>query len=576
MIFLAVLIASPYVQMESHQFINWDDPYYVSNNPVVSAGLSLMGVGWAFITGTASNWHPLTWISHMLDSSLFGPNAKAAHMVNLLWYMGCVILAFFLFLRLEASTTAAFFMAAFFGLHPLHVESVAWAAERKDLLCAFFFLATMLTYLSYARRQNLARYLLVTGFFVLSLLSKPMAVTWPCVALLLDYWPLKRFNHGYETSKQALETDSKARCGVLYPPLCGIIRLTLQTSSRIVGIRFQRVSLNWSFTNNEFKRVFYEKIPWIALSIISSIITIIVQNKSEAVKSMVEFPILNRLANAAMSYFEYIRQSLWPLGLTVFYPYPYTINALGAIVACCVFVLITAAALWQKRQRPYLLWGWLFYLGVLVPVVGFIQVGAQAHADRYTLLPQLGLILAIGLLLDRILIARNIRRVAAIIMSVVIAALMILTFRQVSYWQDSKTLFYQNLEVVGENDLAHFNLGTAYFQNNQLQLAVTHFLAAARINPADATTYNNMGMAYARMNQAASAETAFKQAIFLDPKIVQPHFQLAVLKFNQGHFTEAAKYFDETARLAPEWTEVRELRDKARELASGGSPPGAD
>ena len=512
LVLLAALIASLYAQMESHQFINWDDPYYISNNPMVSAGLSWLGVGWAFTTGIVANWHPLTWISHMLDSSFFGPTAKAAHLVNLVWYIGCVILAFFLFLRLNAAPAAAFFMAAFFGLHPLHVESVAWAAERKDLLCAFFFLAATLAYLGYARQQNPARYLLVTGLFVLSLLAKPMAVTWPCVALLLDYWPLKRLD--------------------------------------VRG------------------RAIYEKIPWFILSITSSIITIIVQNKSEAVKSLVDFPLVNRLANAIMSYLEYIRQSLWPFGLTVFYPYSYTINTLGALAACCVLTFISAVAIWQRRQRPYLLWGWLFYLCVLIPVIGIVQVGAQSHADRYTLLPQLGIILSIGLLLDKTLIAKNLRYAAATIMTIVITALMVLTFWQISYWKDSQTLFKQNLDVAGENDLAHFNLGTAYYEENQLELAVTHLLTAAKMNPADATTYNNMGMAYAKMNQVTSAEAAFKKAISLDPDIAQPHFHLAVLKFSQGNFDEATKHLDEAARLAPEWIEVRSLRDKIRMLHS--------
>lgn len=516
LVILATVTALPYIQMTSHEFINWDDSFYIYNNPIVCAGLSWIGIGWAFITGTASNWHPLTWISHMLDSSLFGPTPQAAHLVNLLWYIGCVLLAFFLFLRLEASPKVAFLMAAFFGLHPLHVESVAWAAERKDLLCAFFFLAATIAYLGYVHQPKRSRYFLTTGLFVLSLLSKPMAVTWPCVVLLLDYWPLKRFN-------------------------------------------------------NEFKMAIYEKIPWLALSIISSIVTIIVQNKSDAVKSMADFPMLDRLANAFLSYFEYIRQSLWPIGLTVFYPYPYSINTLGALAACCVLGLISAVAFWQRRQHPYLLWGWLFYLGVLFPVIGFVQVGAQAHADRYTLLPQLGLILASGLFLDHIIIAKSIRRTAAVIMAMVIVLLMVLTFRQVSYWKDSKTLFYQNLEEAGENELAHFNLGAAYLQNNQLELAVTHFLAAARINPAEATTYNNLGNAYAKLRQTSLAEECFKQAILLDPKIAQPHFHLAVLKFNQGNLDEAAKHLDEAARLAPQWKEVGDLRDKVKKSTSGRS-----
>lgn len=515
LVLLAVLIILPYAQVASHQFINWDDPVYIFNNLIVSAGLSWLGIGWAFITGLAANWHPLTWISHMLDSSLFGPTPKAAHLVNLAWYIGCVLLAFFLFLRLDAKPATAFFMAAFFGLHPLHVESVAWAAERKDVLCAFFFLVATLAYLSYARQPNRARYFLVTGFFILSLLAKPMAVTWPCVALLLDYWPLTRLNRP--------------------------------------------------------RHAIYEKIPWFVLSIISSIITLVVQSKGRAVTSLIDIPLATRFANATTSYLEYIRQSLWPLGLTVFYPYPATINTLMFLASCCILSLITAISIWQRRRRPYLLWGWLFYLGVLVPVIGFIQVGIQAHADRYTLLPQLGLVMAIGLFFDQILIAKKIRRAAAAIMTVVIAALMVLTFRQVSYWQDSKTLFNQNIEVAGENELAHFNLGTAYFQDNQFDLAITHLLTAAKMNPSDVTTYNNLGMAYAKLNQAALAEAAFSQAIFLDPKIVQPHFQLACLKIRQSNFGEALRYLDEVVRLAPDWPEARQLRDKVKELDSGHS-----
>jgi protein O-mannosyl-transferase len=518
LVMLIILIVLPYAQMKSHEFINWDDHVYIYDNPIVSSGLSCLGFGWAFITGTASNWHPLTWISHMLDSSLFGPMPEAAHLVNMLWYIGCVLLAFLLFLRLDASPKAAFFMAAFFGLHPLHVESVAWASERKDLLCAFFFLAATIAYLGYARKPQKPLYFLTTFLFVLSLLSKPMAVTWPCVALLLDYWPLKRLHH-------------------------------------------------------ERRQIIYEKIPWFILSIISSIITIIVQNKSNAIKSLIDLPLITRLANAAISYMEYVRQSLRPFDLTVFYPYPPSMNIPGVIIACCILSFVTVVAFRQRQKRPYLLWGWLFYLGVLFPVIGLIQVGAQAHADRYTLLPQLGIILAAGLFLDKSMTNKKIRRSAATIMTVVIAILMILTFRQVSYWKDSKTLFYQNLDIAGENELAHFNLGSAYLQNNRFELAVTHLSAAANMNPAEVTTYNNLGIAYAKLNKSLFAEACFNQAILLNPDVAQPHFHLAALKFNEGHPDEALKHLDEAVRLAPEWKEAGDLRDKVNKSVSNRPLP---
>ncbi len=513
LVILAIVIILPYAQIKSHEFINWDDHIYIYNNSMVSAGLNWLGVGWAFITGTASNWHPLTWISHMLDSSLFGPTPKAAHLVNIFWYIGCVLLAFLLFIRLDASPTAAFFMAAFFGLHPLHVESVAWASERKDLLCAFFFLAATIAYLDYACKPKRSCYILTTFLFVLSLLSKPMAVTWPCVALLLDYWPLKRLH-------------------------------------------------------KELKQTIYEKIPWFVLSIMSSIVTIIAQNQSKSINSLIDLALINRLANAVISYLEYMRQSLWPFDLTIFYPYPPSINIPSVVVACCILGFVTVIVLLQRQKRPYLLWGWLFYLGVLLPVIGLIQVGDQAHADRYTLLPQLGLILTIGLFLDKIMINKKLRRTAAITMTVVITILMILTFRQGSYWKDSKTLFNQNLAVAGENELAHFNLGAAYLENNQLDLAITHFLAAVQMNPTDVTTYNNLGVAYARMNKESLAEACFNQAIRLDPDAAQPHFHLAVLKFKQGHLDEAIKHLNEAVRLAPQWQEVRDLRDEVKKSVS--------
>ncbi len=516
-VLLVLFVCIPYLPMQSHDFINWDDPFYIYNNPMVTRGLSWLGIGWAFVTGMTANWHPLTWLSHMLDSSLFGPTPGATHMVNLFWYMGCVLLTFLLFLRLGASSVAAFFMAAFFGLHPLHVESVAWASERKDLLCAFFFLSATLVYLRYVRGGKRSLYFMATILFVLSLLSKPMAVTWPCVALLLDYWPLNRFKDGLKT----------------------LLR---------------------------------EKIPWIALTIFSSIITVIVQNQSAAVKSFADFPFSDRLANALISYLVYLHQTVWPFELTVFYPYPYHISMITLVTSCLVLGIITIILIRQKQDRPFLLWGWLFYLGVLFPVIGLVQIGGQAHADRYMLLPQLGLIMATGLFLDRTIINMNHRRAAAMVITIIIMMFSVLTFRQVSYWKNSKTLFNQNLTVAGENELAHFNLGVAYLETNEPRLAVIHFSAAAQMNPRDITTYNNMGIAYTRLRDVASAETCFRQAIFLDPKVAQPHFHLGVLKAEQGLYTDAIQHLEEAIRLAPQWEEPQKMLERVKNPSAKDDP----
>lgn len=510
---LTILILFPYLQMQSHEFINWDDPYYIYNNPLVSAGLSWMGIGWAFITFSTANWHPMTWISHMLDASLFGPTPLAAHMMNIVWFTGCVLLSFFLFLHLGASLPAAFFMAAFFGVHPLHVESVAWASERKDLLCAFFFLSALIVYLNYSRRKKMCLYFLTTLLFLLSLLSKPMAVTWPCVALLLDYWPLKRLHHA-------------------------------------------------------LKQTIYEKIPWIVLAVFSSIVTLVAQGKSNAVKSLVEFSFTDRMANAAISYGIYLRQTVWPSVLTVFYPYPYHISMHDLVAACFILIIITVFVIRLQQRHPYLLWGWLFYLGVLFPVIGIIQVGVHAHADRYMLLPQLGLILATGLLLDKTITKIKFRRMAGMVMMIIIAMFMIFTFRQVSYWKNSQTLFNQNLAVAGENELAHFNLGSAYLENNELEMAIIHLSAAASMNPEEVTTYNNMGIAYAKMNETSRAEACFNKAVSINPQTAQPHFHLAVIRMQQGRFKEATEHLNEAVRLAPHWEEARNLRDKVKDLSS--------
>jgi hypothetical protein len=412
-------------------------------------------------------------------------------------------------LRLGASSEAAFFMAAFFGIHPLHVESVAWASERKDLLCAFFFLSSTLLYLGYAREKKMSLYFLTTFTFMLSLLSKPMAVTWPCVALLLDYWPLKRFQ-------------------------------------------------------KEFKKVFYEKIPWFILTILVSIITIIVQSKNDAVKSLADFTLKDRLANAVISYAIYIRQSFWPSDLTVFYPYPNHLNVISFVAACVFLGIITFVVIRTRQTHPYFLWGLLFYLGVLFPAIGLIQVGGQTHADRYTLLPQLGIIIGLGLFLDRSLKNLKVRQTIVMVMTMVIIILAGFTFRQVSYWKDNKTLFNQNLAVAGENELAHFNLGAAYLVKNELELAVIHLSAAAAMNPQEVTTYNNLGIAYFRQNKLSQAEACFRKATSIDSAKAQPHFYIAVIEIRRGNISEAVKHLDEAVRLAPDWLEARELLNKIK------------
>ena len=513
--FLAAMVVLVYGRIGENDFILWDDPYYLYENPMVVKGFSWLGVGWAFVTFTASNWHPLTWLSHMLDATLFGLSPQAAHGMNLFWHVACVLLVFVFFRRLGASSLAAFLMAAFWGMHPLRVESVAWAAERKDLLCAFFFLAATLSYLRYANDPKKFSYGWTTGWFVLALLSKPMAVTWPCVALLLDYWPLRRLRFGWE-------------------------------------------------------KILLEKALWFVLSAVAALLTVLAQTKSDAVKTLLDFPLTDRVANAFIAYGIYIRQTLWPFNLTVFYPYPYSVSILDVLVSFFVLLFITGLVFLKRSRYPYFLWGWLFYLGVLFPVIGIVQVGGHAHADRYTLLPQLGLIAGCGLFVDHLLTSRKMRRVVAYAAITIVAVLSLMTFKQLDAWKNSVTLFNQNLVAAGENETAHFHLGLSYLQANQLDLAVTHFSAALQMNPRDVTTLNNLGVAYLRQHQVDLAQEFFFRALMMDPEASQPYFHLGVIKFRQGLHGEAIQYLNKAVEHAPDWNEARALRDQIlRSSASG-------
>lgn len=511
---LAAMVVLVYGRVGENDFILWDDPYYFYENPMVVKGLSWLGVGWAFVTFTASNWHPLTWLSHMLDATLFGLSPQAVHGMNLFWHVACVLLVFVFFRRLGASSLAAFLMAAFWGMHPLRVESVAWAAERKDLLCAFFFLAATFSYLRYANDPKKFSYGWTTGWFVLALLSKPMAVTWPCVALLLDYWPLRRLRFGW-------------------------------------------------------KKILLEKVLWFVFSAVASLLTVWAQTKNDAVKTLLDFPLTDRVANAFIAYGVYIRQTLWPFNLTVFYPYPYSVSILDALVSFFILLFVTGLVFLKRSRYPYLLWGWLFYLGVLFPVIGIIQVGGHAHADRYTLLPQLGWIAGCGLLVDRVLTHKKMRRTAAYAVITIVAVFSLMTFKQIDAWKNSLTLFNQNLVAAGENETAHFHLGLSYLQAHQLDLAVTHFSAALQMNPRDVTTLNNLGVAYLRKHQIDSAQECFRRALMANPQAAQPYFHLGVIKLHQGLYDEAVKYLDRAIERAPDWNEARALREQI--LRSGAS-----
>jgi hypothetical protein len=361
---LALATLAVFWQVLGHDFVNYDDPDYVYRNPNVQSGITLSSIKWAFTTGHAANWHPLTWLSHMLDWQLFGDNPGWHHLTNLFLHIANTLLLFAVLKRMTNALWRSAFVAAAFALHPLHVESVAWVAERKDVLSTLFWMLTIAAYLRYLERPGTGRYLLTLLIFALGLMAKPMLVTLPFVLLLLDYWPLGRFQFGQ------------------------IVKSVGQQS---------RKSLN-AFSHWKLSRhLLLEKVPLFALSAISSIVTFLVQRTAGAVTSVETLPLKLRIANTFVSYLTYIQKMVWPSRLAMFYPYPDKTDLIWqTVVFALLLLIISLGVIWLMRRRRYLLTGWLWYLGTLVPVIGLVQVGDQALADRYTYVPLTGLFIIIA------------------------------------------------------------------------------------------------------------------------------------------------------------------------------------
>ncbi|HPC48095.1 MAG TPA: hypothetical protein PLW83_08605, partial [Deltaproteobacteria bacterium] len=403
--------------------MNFDDPPYVTHNPHVLKGITAEGFRWAFTSVYGSNWHPLTWISHMLDVELFGMNAGMHHLTNTLLHALNSVL---LFLVLEAATKArgkSALVALLFAVHPLHVESVAWVAERKDVLSTFFGMLATAAYIAYANRPSAWRYLVVAIAFVLGLMAKPMLVTLPLVLIILDFWPLERI------LPDGKRPDAAAR------PEGGMPRLPLS-------------------------RLILEKAPLFALSAASSAVTVYAQYTGGSVRTLDEIPLYQRTANAIVSYVMYLVKTAVPSGLAAFYPFPEAIPA-AKVIACGVFLAGVTAAAWAlRKRRPYLIAGWLWYVVTLVPVIGLVQVGRQSMADRYTYLPLVGIFVIVVWGADDVLkrFTRSTKPAAALA-AIGLAVLMTATYFQVGVWKDSTALFSHAVAVTQGNYIAHYNLG---------------------------------------------------------------------------------------------------------------------
>ena len=468
---LVVATGLAYWQVLHHDFVNFDDHYYVTENDRVQAGLTPEGFIWAFTTTDASNWHPLTWLSHMLDCELYGLNPGGHHLTNLLFHLASTLLLFIVFTRMTAALWRSALVAILFALHPLHVESVAWVAERKDVLSTLFWILTMWAYLHYVRHGGFKRYLLVLVAFTLGLMAKPMLVTLPFVLLLLDYWPLGRYQFGQSgaashTAMSASIVPRRSRSGALALVL--------------------------------------EKTPLLALAAISSVVTYLVQQSGQAMQYMETLPLTVRIANALVSYVAYIGKTIWPANLAVFYPHPgYTLPMWQAAGAGLLLVFISIVTIRSMSRYPYLAVGWLWYLGTLVPVIGLVQVGEQAMADRYTYVPLIGLfIIAAWGLWD---LEKKWHRQKIVFALILLLPLTVCTWRQLHYWRDSISLWEHALAVTKKNALAHNNLGGAFEEEGNAEKAIANFYEALRHDPEYLIARNNLGLALFREGKITEA-----------------------------------------------------------------------
>jgi len=527
---LALVTVIAYASVRNFNFVNFDDQLYVTDNPHVRTGLTWAGVVWAFTSAYAANWHPLTWLSHMVDVELFGLNPGPHHVMNLVLHVTNTILVWLVLRRLTGSTFRSAAVAALFGVHPLHVESVAWVAERKDVLSGFFGLLTIWMYAGYVRRPTSGRYLVSLLLFVLGLMAKPMLVTLPFVLLLLDVWPLER------TALLGTPSDGAA-------------------------------STPW-------RRLIFEKVPFLAAAAASSIATFIVQQHGGSVATLEAVAPADRVTNTVISYVMWAWTTIWPRGLAALYPRPSSPQFALAAVALLVLGLTTGAALWKGRRHPYLAVGWLWFVGMLVPVSGLVQIGVAARADRYMYLPILGLLFAavwgVTELASRWRVPRAALLVAAVVVIILFAAV---TRVQAGYWRNGLALWEHALEVTTANSRAHANLGTSLAEIGRHAEAAEQDRRAIAIEPNMPQAHNNLGLALAATGHRAEAIDEYKRAIALLPSYAAAHNNLGSALMDAGDADEAAVHYALALRGRPDDAQIHHNLGAA--LATQGHFPEA-
>ena len=575
---LALVTAALYWPISHHDFVNFDDDDYIINNSHVKAGLTWTGTIWAFQTGDAANWHPLTWLSHMLDCQWYGLYPGGHHSTNLLFHIANTLLLFLWLRQLTGALGRSALVAALFAWHPLHVESVAWAAERKDVLSAFFWMLTLIAYTRYAQKRSRIEgrgpgeysavpaldsrrptfdYLLALFFFACGLMSKPMVVTLPFVLLLLDFWPLNRFS-GFHFRVSSHEEPSM---------------------------------LNGKRSTPSARRLIFEKLPFFALTLAASVVTYFVQTSGRALWSPGDLTFSSRVANALWAYERYISKTFWPVDLSFFYPYPRHWPAGLVIGAALLLALWSGLLIWHARPKSYLFVGWFWFLGTLIPTIGLVQVGSQSIADRYMYLPSIGLfILVVWGVNDFLNGHPRWRRMTTFAGGVALAGCLMGTEIQLGYWQNSIKLFQHAIEVTTDNFVAYtclgetlrdlglkqeaiipcaeavriapnspvaqYNFGMVLLQNQRLGEAIEHLDAAGRLAPHNSEIQYNLGMVFLLHNKPDEAANHFAAALIERPEFAEAHYRLAQSLSKQHESRKAVFHYREAVRLKPDFADA--------------------
>ncbi len=531
---LAIVTAAVYSRVSSAEFVNYDDLAYVTQNVHVLQGLTRQTLIWALGSTEHANWHPLTWLSHALDCQLYGLSPAGHHITNVLLHGINVLLLFLLLTRATGATGRSFLVAALFALHPLNVESVAWVAERKNVLSTLFFLLAIVAYGWYAMKPNLRRYLLVVAMFALGLAAKPMVITLPFVFLLLDYWPLRRIEKWGQPIPPNPKGRRKTSAQPAVPGVSRVLAISPVSGSRLV----------------------LEKIPLLGLVGGSAVITVVAQRSGGAVRSLQVFSLSVRLQNALYAYAMYVWKTFWPARLAVLYPHPGPTLSVPQLGLAAVFLIAVSFVVWKQRlARPFLVTGWLWYLGTLVPVIGLIQVGQQAMADRYAYLPLIGIFLMVVWGLSDWADGKRVPGLArAAAAGVLLAALSILSWRQIGYWQNSDTLWFHAAAVTENNLFAEDDMGGSLLKQGRPEEALLHLQNAARLDPRNPTRHLNFASGLAQSGRSPDAIREYDAAIQLtsDPEVqVRCYESVAILYGMLGDYPKARETYRQALKTDP-------------------------